>query len=108
MLFEDRELQKLDTTYFHEAERNPDSPVLCSCAFDGGHEVSCDIVAANDLRRRLEHPPKSFLEDHALLALRLEPEWTVSMYVAYNDLTDETTAKLREFLSHHLQETQLR
>lgn len=49
-----------------------------------------------------KRPPANFLEQHALQMLTLEPDWTVSMYAALNDLTEEDTAELREFLKSHL------
>ena len=52
--------------------------------------------------------PKSFLEQHALAALVYDQTWTLSMYAALNDLSDETTAELRAFLSAHLPEDRLR
>lgn len=51
--------------------------------------------------------PSNFLEQHALLALRAEPTWTLAMYAALNDLSDQTVSKLREFLRHHLPTEQL-
>lgn len=51
--------------------------------------------------------PENYLEQHALRALKAEPTWTVSMYAAYNDLSDETTEELRNFLTPHLPAKQL-
>lgn len=55
-----------------------------------------------------EHPIRSsFLYAHALVALRREPSWTVSMYATLNDLTDETTEELRAALRGELPDTQV-
>ena len=52
--------------------------------------------------------PENFLESHALESLKAEPTWTLSMYAAYNDLEEDTTERLHEFLKPHLPEGQLR
>lgn len=40
----------------------------------------------------------SFLYDHMKRALQAEPDWTVNMYCAYNDIDDETREELRKLL----------
>jgi hypothetical protein len=52
--------------------------------------------------------PKNFLERHALESLRAEPGWTLRMYCALNDLSDETRRSLSAFLAPHLPPDQLR
>jgi hypothetical protein len=36
--------------FFTVSGINPDAAVVCNCAFNEGHEPSCDIVAAMNLR----------------------------------------------------------
>jgi hypothetical protein len=52
MLHEDVAGVGLSEEFFTLNHINPDGPVLCNCAFDEGHEPTCDIVAANALWRR--------------------------------------------------------
>lgn len=52
--------------------------------------------------------PQNFLEGHALRFLKAAPDWTLAMYAVDNDLTDEDTDNLREFLRPHLPESQWR
>lgn len=59
-------------------------------------------------KRKKRREPRTFLEDHALRSLKAEPTWTVTMYAAYNDLTDETVEELRHFLEPHLSQAQWR
>lgn len=50
----------------------------------------------------------SFLEAHALRALKAEPTWTLTMYCVYNDLSDATCEELRKALRGKLPAAQLR
>lgn len=53
MLHEDAAGMGLCADFFRISNINPDAIVTCNCAFDGGHQPHCDIVAANELRARL-------------------------------------------------------
>ena len=51
MLHEEAAGMGLCAEFFQISGINPDAPVVCNCKFDQGHEPTCDLVSANDLRR---------------------------------------------------------
>lgn len=53
MLHEDAAGMGLCAEFFAVSGIDPEAPVKCNCAFDEGHEAHCDLVAANELLRRL-------------------------------------------------------
>ena len=54
MLHEDAAGMGLCTEFFTVSGIDPDAAVTCNCTiFDMGHEATCDLVAAHDLRARL-------------------------------------------------------
>lgn len=53
MLHEDAAGMGLCIEFFSVSGINPDAPVICNCDWDEGHQPSCDLVAANELRRRM-------------------------------------------------------
>lgn len=54
MLHEDAAGMGLCDEFFTISGIDPNAPVKCNCYWDAGHEPHCDIVSANELRRRLE------------------------------------------------------
>jgi hypothetical protein len=54
MLHEDAAGMGLCAQFFHISGIDPDAPVVCNCEWDEGHEQTCDLVAANDLRQKRE------------------------------------------------------
>lgn len=53
MLHEDAAGMGLAGEFFTVSGINPDASVKCNCKWDEGHEEHCDLVAANELRRRM-------------------------------------------------------
>ena len=49
MLHEHAAGMALSAEFFEISGIDPDAPVVCNCNWDGGHEPTCDIVAANEL-----------------------------------------------------------
>lgn len=42
--------------------RTPDAPIKCNCKWDGGHESTCDIVAANAYLMCKDHGASKILQ----------------------------------------------
>jgi hypothetical protein len=53
MLHEEAAGMGLDPIFFRLSGVDPDAAVTCNCNFVEGHESSCDIVAAHELRQKL-------------------------------------------------------
>jgi len=53
MLHEDAAGMGLCGEFFAVSGIDPDAIVSCNCNWDSGHEMRCDIVAANALQSRL-------------------------------------------------------
>lgn len=53
MLHEEAAGMGLCEEFFTVSGINPDAPVTCNCNFDAGHEAFCDIVAAYELRKKI-------------------------------------------------------
>ena len=54
MLHEDVAGMGLCDEFFSLAKIDPDAKVKCNCVWNDGHEATCNLVAANELRRRLK------------------------------------------------------
>lgn len=87
--------------FFQVSNINPDAPVKCNCKWDGGHESTCDIVAANVLLAKRQNAP-----DHRrpVMALGYQaPDGTIVvtdvLCMNFPDMTNEEMAALSWKLS---------
>lgn len=53
MLHEEAAGMGLCPEFFTISGINPDAPVTCNCNFEEGHEPTCDMVAAFELRKKM-------------------------------------------------------